>query len=58
MPDLSECKYVDGNLYCWDKEKKDFIQVECKSIASQAVYKKVVAAFMEDRTSMEKLNRE
>ena len=47
MPDLSECKYIDGNLYCWDKEKKDFVLVELKPIKSAAVYKNVVAAFME-----------
>ena len=49
MPDLSKCQYVDGNLYCWDKEKKDFVQVEIKPIPSPAVYKNVVAAFMAEK---------
>ena len=53
MPDLSNCKYVDGKLYCWDKTKNDFIQIELKPIASQAVYKNVVAAFMADNSNVE-----
>ena len=49
MPDLGKCQFVDGNLYCWDKDKKDFVMVELKPIASPAVYRNVVAAFMEEK---------
>jgi len=51
MPDfknLERCRFVDGNLYCWDKNRDDFVQVELKLIINPVVYKKVVAAFMEE----------
>ena len=49
MQDLSKCKYIDGNLYCWDRDQKDFVLADTKDIASQAVYKNIVAAFMEEK---------
>ena len=54
MPNLGECKIIDDNLYCWDKDRNDFVQVELKLIASPAVYKKVVEAFMADKTDKPK----
>jgi len=49
MPDLSNCKYVDGKLCCWDKDIERFVEISVNLIINPSFYKKVIAAFMSDR---------
>ena len=48
MPDFSNCKVIQGNLCCWDKEKNEFFIVEQKRIFDRELYKEAVAAFIND----------
>ena len=49
MPDLSECKYVNGKLCCWNKDIERFVEVSINLILNPVFYKEVVAAFMKDK---------
>ena len=49
MPDLSQCKSIDGNLYCWDRETKRYVIVHIKPVSTFEDLQKVVAAFADDK---------
>jgi hypothetical protein len=59
MPDLSNCKYIGGKLYCWDTQEDDFVLIQKEKIRSPDTHKKVVAAFMRDTvTNISKVTKE
>ena len=46
MPDLNNCKQIDGKLYCWDEENQKFIRVDITTLDIEKTPEKVIAAFI------------
>ena len=48
MPDLCRFKHVHGKLYCWDKEKKQYFNVNLTPVTDKAEFNDVISAYMEE----------
>ena len=53
MPELGKGKYINGKMYCWDFDKKQFVQVRLKYLENSQVPPDVIAAFMNDTRGKE-----
>jgi hypothetical protein len=52
MPDLSRPKYVDGKLYCWDRNRKEIVEIQIIPVDLAGCDKQIIAAFVEDGSSL------
>jgi hypothetical protein len=52
MPDLSKPKYVGGKLYCWDRNRKEIVEIQIIPVDLADCGKQIVAAFVEDGSSL------
>jgi len=48
MPDLSNCKFIKGKLYCWDATARKLFLVELTELRIVSVLDDVVNAFLDD----------
>jgi len=58
MPNLSEIKEIDGNLYCWDYDTERFVLVKLIPIYISEVPPKVISTFFKYTSDIIKNKKE
>jgi len=48
MPDLSRCRQIDGKLYCWDKSKRELVEIREYPVNSVEVLKEYFRTILEE----------
>jgi len=56
MPNFSDFKQIDGEIYCWNSDIEEYIHISFDLINDSIKYKRVIAAYKNNRNTMEKLD--
>jgi hypothetical protein len=52
VPDLSKPRCVGGKLYCWDRNRKEIVEIQTVPVDIAGCDKQIIAAFAEDGNSL------